>query len=122
MLSLRIADATGILLLAVTFVVIARYARGKLAADRERQLLDEQNACLLAAQHEFLRDTPDQLRAPLTIALAHAELLARQLSGQELHDIQTVADQIIRLRGLSEHLRVIAAAEDPPSCGDEVVV
>jgi signal transduction histidine kinase len=96
----RIAIAIGIPVLAAMFVVIARHARRKRAADRERQLLDEQNARLLAAQRRFLQDAPDHLRAPLTSALTHAELLAQDLSGRELHDIQTVADQIIRLRRL----------------------
>jgi signal transduction histidine kinase len=111
----RIADAAGIPLLAVMFVVIARHARRKRAADRERQLLDEQNTRLLAAQRRFLQDAPDQLRDPLAITLARAELLAKDLSGRELDDIETVADQMIRLRRLSEQLLVIAAAEDPPS-------
>ena len=47
--------------------------------------------------------------------LAQAELLAKDLSGSERDDIQTVADQIIRLRALSERLLVITTAEDPPS-------
>jgi signal transduction histidine kinase len=106
--------ASGIPLLAAMFVVIARHASRKRAADRERQLLDEQNTRLLAARRRFLQDAPDQLRAPLAVALARAELLAKDLSGTEHDDIQTVADQIIRLRALSEQL-VIAAAEDPPS-------
>jgi|ERR1700733_8200827 len=111
----RIADAAGIPLLAAMFVVIARHASRKRAADRERQLLDEQNTRLLAAQRRFLEDIPDQLRTPLEVALAQAELLAKDLSGSERDDIQTVADQIIRLRALSERLLVITTAEDPPS-------
>jgi signal transduction histidine kinase len=108
----RIADAAGIPLLAVMFVVIARHAGRKRAADRERQFLDEQNTRLLAAQRRFRQDAPDQLRVPLAVALARAELLAKDLSGSELDDIQTVTDQIIRLR---DQLHVIAAAADPPS-------
>ena len=104
----RIAVAVGILLLAGMFVVIARHARRKQAADRERQLLNEQNARLQAAQRRFLQDAPRHLRAPLASALTHAELLARDLTGRERDDIQTVADQIIRLRRL-----VIPAAGVP---------
>jgi signal transduction histidine kinase len=105
----RVADAAGIPVLAAMFVVIARHARRKQSADRQRQLLDEQNARLLDAQRRFLQDAPHHLGAPLTDALNHAELLAKDLSGRELQDIQTVAGEIIRLR---EHLLVIAAAEE----------
>jgi signal transduction histidine kinase len=108
----RDADLAGIPLLAVMFVVTARHARRKLAADRERRLLDEQNTRLLDAQRRFLQDTPHHLREPLTIALSHAEALAQDLSGRERDDIQTVAGEIIRLRRLSERLHVIAA-ENP---------
>jgi hypothetical protein len=36
---------------------------------------------------------------------SHAELLARDLDGRELRDIQTVLGEITRLRRLSERLR-----------------
>jgi len=93
------------------FVVIAWHARRKGTADRERQLLDEQNARLLDAQRRFLQDAPHHLHAPLTKALTHAELLARDLSGRELDDIQTVAGEIIRLR---EHLLSISSGSGAP--------
>jgi signal transduction histidine kinase len=105
----------GILLLAVMFVVTARHASRKIAADRERKVLDEQNTRLIDARRRFVEDTPHHLRTPLTIALAHAELLARDLSGRELSDIQTVAGEIVRLRRLSERLSVIAAADNTDS-------
>jgi signal transduction histidine kinase len=115
----RIADLAGIPLLAAMFEVIARHARRKRAADRERQLLREQNTRLLDAQRRFLQDAPRYLRSPLTVALTRAEQLAQDLSGRELHDIQTVADEIIRLRKLSEQMLVIAAAEDPDTAVGE---
>jgi signal transduction histidine kinase len=115
----KIAIAVGIALLAVMFVVIVRHARRKRAADHERQLLDERNARLLAAQRRFLQDASDHLRAPLTDALTQAELLAKHLSGRELHDIQTVADQIIRLRRLTDQLHIIVTDEDPVTAASE---
>jgi two-component system OmpR family sensor kinase len=65
------------------------------------------------AQRRFLQDASHHLRTPITIALTHAELLARDLDGRELRDIQTVLGEITRLGRLSERLLVIAAAEDP---------
>jgi signal transduction histidine kinase len=102
----------GIPLLAVMFVVTARHADRKIAADRERKLLDEQNTRLIDARRRFVEDTPRHLHTPLTIALTRAELLAKNLSGRELSDIQTVAGEIVRLRRLSERLSAIAAADD----------
>jgi signal transduction histidine kinase len=77
-------------------------------------LVSEENARLLATQRRFLQDASHQLRTPITIALGHAELLARGLTGkQEGHDIQVILGELSRLRRIAERLLVIAAAEDP---------
>jgi two-component system, OmpR family, sensor kinase len=75
--------------------------------------MNEKNTRLLDTQRRFLQDAAHHLRTPITIVLTHAELLARELSGPEPHDIQTVVGEMLRLRRLSERLLVIAAAEDP---------
>jgi signal transduction histidine kinase len=106
-------EAAEIPLLAAMFVAIVWHANRRIAADRERQLIGEKNSRLLEAQRRFLQDASHHLRTPITIALTHAELLARDLDGRELRDIQTVLGEITRLRRLSERLLVIAAAEDP---------
>jgi signal transduction histidine kinase len=100
-------------LLAAMFVAIVWHANRRIAADRERQLIGEKNSRLLEAQRRFLQDASHHLRTPITIALTHAELLARDLDGRELRDIQTVLGEITRLRRLSERLLVIATAGDP---------
>ena len=106
-------EAAEIPLLAAMFVVVVWHANRRIAADRERQLTGEKNSRLLEAQRRFLQDASHHLRTPITIALTHAELLARDLDGRELRDMQTVLGEITRLRRLSERLLVIAAAEDP---------
>jgi signal transduction histidine kinase len=118
----QIEEAAEIPLLAAMFVVVVWHANRRITADRERQLIGEQNTRLLDTQRRFLQDASHYLRTPITIALTHAELLARDLSGRELHDIQTVVGQIIRLRRLSERLLVIAAAEDPDFLRTELVM
>jgi signal transduction histidine kinase len=73
----------------------------------------EKNASLLAAERRFLQDASHHMRAPITIALTHAELLARELTDeQQLRDIQLVIGEMTRLRKLSDRLLIIATAED----------
>jgi signal transduction histidine kinase len=117
-----VEEAAEIPLLAAMFVVTVWHANRRIGADRERQLFGEKNTRLLDAQRRFLQDASHHLRTPITIALTHAELLARDLDGRELRDIQLVVSEIIRVRRLSERLLVIAAAEDPDFLRTEPVL
>jgi len=109
-----VEEVTDIPLLATMFVAIVWHANRTVTADGERRLIAEKNARLLAGQRRFLQDASHYLRTPITIALTHAELLARELTGdQELRDVQMVIGEMTRLRRLSERLLVIAASEDP---------
>jgi len=117
-----VEEVTDIPLLATMFVAIVWHANRRITADAERQLIGEKNARLVAAQRRFLQDASHYLRTPITIALTHAELLARELTGQQEHrDIQVVVGEITRLRRLSERLLVIAASEDPDFLRSETV-
>jgi signal transduction histidine kinase len=118
----RIEEVAETPLLAAMFVVVVWHAERRISADYQRQLTDEKNARLLDTQRRFMQDASHFLRTPITIALTHAELLARNLSGRDLRDIQTVAGEITRLRRLSERLLVIAAAEDPEFLRTELVM
>ena len=108
------AELTEVPLMAAMFLAMVWHARRKLTAQRESRLVSEENARLLATQRRFLQDASHQLRTPITIALGHAELLARGLtSPQEGHDIRVVLGELNRLRRIAERLLVIAAAEGP---------
>ncbi len=110
-------------LLAAMFVAIVWHANRRISSDHERRLIGEKNARLLSAQRRFLQDASHHLRTPITIALTHAELLARELTGpQELRDVEMVVAEMTRLRRLSERLLVIAASEDPDFLHSEPVV
>jgi signal transduction histidine kinase len=101
-------------LMAMMFWLMVWHAQRRLDADHERDLVSDENARLLATQRRFLQDASHQLRTPITIALGHAELLARELTDRtERRDIQVVVGELTRLRRLGERLLVIAASEDP---------
>ena len=100
-------------LLATMFVAVVWHANRRIVADAERHQIGEKNARLLAAQRRFLQDASHQLRTPITIALTYAELLARDLAGQQERDIQLVIGEMGRLRRLSDRLLLIAGSEDP---------
>jgi signal transduction histidine kinase len=101
-------------LMAMMFWLMVWHAQRRLDADHERGLVSDENARLLATQRRFLQDASHQLRTPITIALGHAELLARELTDRVEHrDIQVVVGELSRLRRLSERLLVIAASADP---------
>ena len=107
-------ELTEVPLMAAMFCATAWHARRKLAAEHNSRVVSEENARVLANQRRFLQDASHQLRTPITIALGHAELLARGLvSQQEGHDIQVVLGELNRLRRIAERLLVIAAAEGP---------
>jgi two-component system OmpR family sensor kinase len=117
-----VEEVADIPLLATMFVAIVWHANRTVTADHERRLMWDENARLLTAQRRFLQDASHHLRTPVTIALTHAELLARELtSEQELRDVQMVIGEMTRLRRLSERLLVIAASEDPDFLRSEPV-
>jgi signal transduction histidine kinase len=107
-------ELTEVPLMAAMIWVMMWHARRSLAADTERVRVSEQNAQLLASQRRFLQDASHQLRTPITIALGHAELLARSLvDSQEKRDIHVVVGELNRLKQLGERLLLIAASENP---------
>jgi signal transduction histidine kinase len=102
-----------IILLLLMFGLVMRYAHRRQAADTERARVSEENARLLASQRRFLQDASHQLKTPITIALGHAELLARDLTDtQHSRDVHVVVGELTRLKSLAERLLLIATSEN----------
>ena len=109
------ADAlTEVPLMAAMFWVMMWHGRRHQAANAERVRISEENERLLATQRRFLQDASHQLRTPITIALGHSELLARNLAdNQDQRDINVVVGELNRLKTLSERLLLIATSANP---------
>jgi signal transduction histidine kinase len=98
-------------LLAMMVAVMAWQAHRWVVTDDRNRLVDGAER-LLATQLQLLQDASHELRTPITIALGHAELLLRELTGTQQHDVAVVVGELERLRTLSDRLLLIAASED----------
>jgi signal transduction histidine kinase len=115
-------ELTEVPLMAAMFWVMMWHGRRRQAANAERIRVSEENERLLATQRRFLQDASHQLRTPITIALGHSELLARNLAdNQDQRDINVVVGELNRLKTLSERLLLIAASANPDFLRPETV-
>ena len=115
-------ELTEVPLMAAMFWVMVWHSRRHQAANAERIRVSEENERLLDTQRRFLQDASHQLKTPITIALGHSELLARNLAdNQDQRDINVVVGELNRLRTLSERLLLIAASANPDFLRPEAV-
>jgi signal transduction histidine kinase len=99
----------------VLLFAIARHTTRRKAAMAELDELSRRNAQLLERQRAFVQNASHELRTPITVALAHAELLPGSVVGVADTDADSdaaiVVDELGRLRRLVDRLLLLATAE-----------
>ena len=108
------AELTEVPLMASMFLAMVWHAQRRLAAMDKLQRISQENLRLLGHEHQFVQDASHELRTPITIALGHAELLARETGDAErAEDAHIVIDELLRLRRLADRLLLLASSADP---------
>jgi signal transduction histidine kinase len=98
----------------VLVFAIARLTNRRQAAMTALDKVSRHNADLLQRQRAFVQNASHELRTPITVALAHAELLLKPSTEAEAaQDAAIVADELSRLRRLADRLLLLATAEHP---------
>jgi signal transduction histidine kinase len=107
-------ELTEVPLMAAVFLAMVWHARRRMVAmEREREA-SEASRRLLERQRQFVQDASHELRTPITIAMGHADLLARGTRDPELaEDASIVVDELVRLRRLADRLLLLASSADP---------
>ena len=98
----------------IMLTVMTRLTNSRKAGMTRLDELSRRNQALLEQQRAFVQNASHELRTPITVALAHAELLPRTDTGSAAaEDAAIVADELARLRRLTDRLLLLATAEQP---------
>lgn len=97
--------------MAALFAAMVLHSGKRAAALSARDQVSRRNLELLQRQRVFIQNASHQLRTPITVALAHAELLRGGEADPAAADAAIVVDELTRLRGLVSQLLQLATAE-----------
>jgi signal transduction histidine kinase len=107
-------ELTEVPLMAAVFLAMVWHARRRVVAMEREHQTSEANRRLLERQRQFVQDASHELRTPITIAMGHAELLARESREPEFaEDAGIIVDELVRLRRLADRLLLLASSADP---------
>ena len=95
----------------VLLLAITRHTSHRKAAMAALDEVSRRNADLLERQRAFVQNASHELRTPITVALAHAELLPGSAADPAVSDAAIVVDELGRLRRLVDRLLLLATAE-----------
>jgi len=99
----------------VLLFAITRHTNRRKAAMAALDEVSRHNADLLERQRAFVQNASHELRTPITVALAHAELLPMSAPDaadpDASSDASIVVDELGRLRRLVDRLLLLATAE-----------
>jgi signal transduction histidine kinase len=115
-------ELTEVPLMTAMFLAMVWHARRHLAKTHELERVAAANRELLARERRFIQYASHELRTPITVAIGHAELIAREvLDPVTSEDVRIVADELQRLRRLAERLLLLAGVETEGFLGRERV-
>ncbi|HWF80611.1 MAG TPA: HAMP domain-containing sensor histidine kinase [Streptosporangiaceae bacterium] len=98
--------------MAALFAAMVLQSGRRRAAIYAHDEVSRRNLELLERQRVFIQNASHQLRTPITVALAHAELLpSDEADPAAADDAAIVVDELTRLRGLVGQLMQLATAE-----------
>jgi len=98
------------------FLAMMLHTTRRKAAISALEKLSEQNARMLERERLFVQNASHALRSPITVALAHAEMLQLTAEDQSVReDVDILVDEINRLRRLGDRLLLLVTVGTPAS-------
>lgn len=98
-------------MMVILLLVMTRLTNHRKAAMEQLNAVSQHNVALLEQQREFVQNASHELRTPVTVALAHAELAQHAAPAQISPDVSIVIDELGRMRRLVDDLLKLATVQ-----------